>query len=130
MESAPILKIAYWLATIAAALLFAVPGAALLANVPHFVNDMARLGYPAYFLAILGAFKLLGAATILVPGLPRLKEWAYAGMIFDAVCAALSRAAIGDAPFAIILPIAIGALVLLSWALRPDRRKLADLQIT
>lgn len=129
MESKQILKTGYWLATIVAALLFAVPGAALLAKVPHFVDDMARLGYPAYFLSILGVSKLLGAATILAPRLRRLKEWAYAGMIFDAVCAAYSRAAIGDPAFPIILPIAIGAIVLVSWALRPASRKLPDPQV-
>ncbi len=120
--------IGYWLTTIGAALLFAVPGAALLGQVPHFVADMARLGYPTYVLPILGVLKLLGAATILVPGLRRLKEWAYAGMMFDAIGAALSRAAIGDPAFTVILPIAIGGLVLLSWALRPESRKLPDVK--
>ena len=67
---------AYWTFTILAALLFAVPGAALLLRVPHFTADMARLGYPVYFLTILGIWKLLGVIAILAPGLPRLKEWA------------------------------------------------------
>ena len=120
--------VAYWFTTVLTALLFAVPGAALLLKIPHFVSDMARLGYPTYFLAILGIFKLLGAAAILAPRLPRLKEWAYAGMIFDAICAALSRAAIGDAPLAMVPPLMIGALALLSWWLRPDRRKLVSPQ--
>ena len=114
----------YWLATVAAALLFAVPGSALLFGAPHFTVEMARLGYPAYFLLPFGFFKILGAVAILVPGFPRPKEWAYAGMVFDAVFAAYSRAALHDPLPQIILPLLIGALVLTSWALRPATRKL------
>lgn len=115
----------YWIPTALAALLFAVPGAALLLRVPHFTQDMAHLGYPSYFLAVLGTWKILGALVILAPGLPRLKEWAYAGMVFDATSAALSRAAMGDGAVKIIAPLAITALVLLSWRLRPASRVLA-----
>src|SRR3569833_1210576 len=115
-------EIGYWVATIATALLFAVPGAALLANVPHFSNEMARLGYPAYFLSMFGALKMIGAVAVLAPRLRRLKEWAYAGMIFDVVFAAVSHAVMGDGVFAAILPLVIGSVVLLSWALRPERR--------
>ncbi len=105
-------KPGYWIATVLIALLFAVPGAALLARVPHFVQDMTHLGYPGYFLMILGVWKVLGAATILAPRLPRLKEWAYAGMIFDATSASISRAAVGDDALKVIAPLAIAALVI------------------
>jgi len=114
----------YWIATALTALLFVVPGAALLLCVPHFTQDMAHLGYPAYFLAILGTWKILGALVILAPGLARLKEWAYAGMVFDATSAALSRAAVGDGAVKIIAPLVITLLVLLSWKLRPAGRAL------
>ncbi len=114
----------YWLATLPIAGLFAVPGTALLLRLVHFQAEMVRLGYPAYFLAPFGALKILGAAVILSPGLPRAKEWAYAGMIFDAGFAAYSRAAIGDPLPQILLPLAIASLALASWALRPDSRKL------
>jgi uncharacterized membrane protein YphA (DoxX/SURF4 family) len=109
----------YWVVTALTALLFAVPGVALLLRVPHFAEDMAHLGYPSYFLAILGTWKILGALVILVPGLPRLKEWAYAGMVFDATSAALSRAVMGDGVIKVIAPLLITTLVLLSWKLRP-----------
>jgi uncharacterized membrane protein YphA (DoxX/SURF4 family) len=114
----------YWIATVLTALLFAVPGAALLLRVPHFTQDMEHLGYPAYFLAILGTWKILGALVILAPGLARPKEWAYAGMVFDATSAALSRAAMGDGAVKIIAPLVITVLVLLSWKLRPAGRAL------
>lgn len=117
-------RVLYWLATAAAALLFAVPGTALLVGVPHFTVEMARLGYPSYFLVLFGLLKIIGALTILAPGLPRLKEWAYAGMVFDALFAAYSRGALGDPLPQIILPLVIGAVVLTSWALRPVTRKL------
>ena len=59
---------------------------------------MNHLGYPAYFASLLGAWKLLGAIVLTVPGLPRLKEWAYAGFVFDLTAAAFSHAAVGDPP--------------------------------
>jgi len=63
------LRGSYWILTVLTALLFAVPGVALLLRVPHFVQDMAHLGYPSYFLTILGIWKALGAWVILAPGM-------------------------------------------------------------
>lgn len=83
---------------------------------------MVGLGYPAYFLMILGTWKLLGALAILAPRLPRLKEWAYAGMIFDVTSAAISRLVMGDSIIKIIAPLFVAAIVLLSWWLRPAER--------
>ena len=117
-------ELGYWIATVSITALFAVPGAALLARVPHFTEDMSHLGYPGYFLAILGVWKVLGAATVLAPRLPRLKEWAYAGMIFDATSAAISRAALDDGVVKIAFPIIIAVIVITSWALRPPTRRL------
>src|SRR5882724_12904241 len=117
-------KLGYWISTALTAALFAIPGAALLAHVPHFVQDMAHLGYPNYFLWTLGVGKVLGAVTILIPGLPQLKEWAYAGMIFDTLSAAISRATVGDDAFKIVAPLAIAAVVIVSWGLRPKERTL------
>lgn len=54
-----------------------------------------ELGYPAYFVPYLGTAKLLGVIAILIPGFPRIKEWAYAGLIFDLVSATYSVAAYG-----------------------------------
>ena len=116
--------VAYWLTTVPVALLFAIPGSALLYGAPHFTLEMARLGYPSYFLILFGILKILGAIVIAVPGLPRFKEWAYAGMVFDAVFAAYSRASVHDPLLQSIFPLVIGALVLASWALRPAARKL------
>lgn len=119
-------RIAYLVSTALTALLFAVPAVALLLRVPHFAVEMGRLGYPPYFLTLLGIFKLLGAAVVALPGLPRLKEWAYAGLLFDVVGAVVSRTALGDGPMSLVPPVLIGVLLLLSWWLRPHNRKLVD----
>jgi uncharacterized membrane protein YphA (DoxX/SURF4 family) len=118
--------LAYWLTTGAAALAFAIPGIGDLARAPHFAEDMARLGYPPFFLLILGTWKVLGAAAILAPGFARLKEWAYAGMIFDLTGAAATRAFVADGAVAVIVPLAIAAVMLSSWALRPPTRRLPE----
>lgn len=116
--------IGYWVTTVLAALLFTVPGIGLLGRVPHFTEDMAHLGYPLYFLTFLGVWKVLGAVAILAPRFPRLKEWAYAGMIFDISGAVVSRAVMGDGAMKVIVPCIVGCLVVASWALRPEGRVL------
>lgn len=116
----------YWITTVLSALLFTVPGIGLLGRVSHFADDMAHLGYPLYFLTFLGLLKVLGAVAILIPGAPRVKEWAYAGMIFDLTGAVISRTVMGDGAVKVIVPFVIGCLVVTSWALRPDDRALRD----
>ncbi|ABF42576.1 conserved hypothetical protein [Candidatus Koribacter versatilis Ellin345] len=116
----------YWASTVLAALLFMVPGLGLLGRVSHFTDDMAHLGYPLYFLTFLGAWKVLGALAILAPGIPRVKEWAYAGMIFDLSGAMISRAVMGDGAVKVIVPCVVGCLVVFSWSLRPAGRLLRE----
>ena len=84
-----------------------------------------ELGYPMYFFAILGVWKVLGAIAILVPRFPRLKEWAYAGILFDLTGAAASVAAVGGYgayAFHVIAPLIIAGFAVASWALRPQSR--------
>jgi uncharacterized membrane protein YphA (DoxX/SURF4 family) len=114
----------YWAATGVAALAFAAGGVADLSGAPDVVAVMTHLGYPAYFATILGSWKLVGALAVLVPGFPRLKEWAYAGMAFDLTGAAASHAVVGDGVVKVAIPLALVALVTASWALRPASRKL------
>jgi len=116
----------YWTATLLTAIAFAVPGVLNLIHAPHMAEDMAHLGYPPYFLTIFGAWKVLGAIAVLLPRSPRLKEWAYAGMIFDLTGAAASRAALGDRAVMILVPLLIAGVVTASWALRPAARRLAS----
>jgi hypothetical protein len=114
----------YWTFTALAAVAFVVPGIGNLVRVPHMAQDIAHLGYPLYFMTILGTWKVLGAAVVLAPRLPRLKEWAYAGMIFDLTGAAASRTAKGDGVSMVIVPLVIAGVVVASWALRPSGRTL------
>lgn len=116
--------VSYWIATSLTALLFTVPGIGLVSHAPHFTQDMGSLGYPLYFLTFLGVWKILGAIAILLPGFPRLKEWAYAGMTFDICGAVVSRAVSGSGSIMVLVPLVVGGLMLVSWALRPDSRKL------
>ena len=88
------------------------------------VDGMHALGYPTYFLTILGIWKVLGAIAMLVPRFPRLKEWAYAGIFFDLTGAAASWAAVGGPgeAFHIIAPLIIAGFTVASWTLRPASR--------
>ena len=62
---------------------------------PHVTDVLISLGYPVYVLAILGVWKIPGAITLVVPGLLRLKEWAYAGIVFELSAGAVSHAICG-----------------------------------
>src|SRR5437899_10213135 len=118
-------SIAFWTTTILGPASFVIGGVLELQRGPEVVATLNHLGYPVYFAAILGAWKLLGAIVIAAPGLRRVKEWAYAGFVFDLTAAAVSRAAVGDSAGDIVAPLVFLALVLASWALRPPSRMLA-----
>jgi uncharacterized membrane protein YphA (DoxX/SURF4 family) len=115
----------YWVTTILGPASFVMGGVIQLTHAPEVATTLNHLGYPLYFATILGIWKILGAVTTVVPGLPRLKEWAYAGFVFDLTAAAASHAYAGDALSDIIAPLVFLVPVLLSWALRPDGRRLA-----
>jgi hypothetical protein len=123
--------IAYWTTTILVALPIGSGGIAQMAQfhaAPHGVVPV--LGYPMYFFAILGFWKLVGAIAILAPHFPRLKEWAYAGIFFDLTGAAASCAAVGGYgvyAFHILAPLFIAGLTVASWALRPQSRTIGTL---
>jgi uncharacterized membrane protein YphA (DoxX/SURF4 family) len=125
MKTSRIKNIAFWTATILGPSSFVIGGVINLTGGEQAVAALNHLGYPAYFASLLGVWKLLGAIVITVPGLPRLKEWAYAGFVFNLSAAAFSHAALGDPAGNIIGPLVFLALVLTSWALRPASRKLA-----
>lgn len=88
---------------------------------PTVVEVVTNLGYPVYVLVILGIWKIPGAITLVVPGFLRLKEWAYAGLVFELSGAAGSQAIRGQ-PKDIIAPLVLLALAPFFWALRPPHR--------
>jgi hypothetical protein len=118
--------IGYWTTTGLLAFAFAAGGAFDVSGAPAVTATIAHLGYPAFFGALLGTWKLLGAAAVLAPRMPRVKEWAYAGMFFDLSSAAISHAAAGDDVGKVITPIVLLGLVVASWALRPESRMLRN----
>src|SRR5262245_21674508 len=119
-------NIAYWTTTILGPASFVIGGVLNLSQSAQVATAMNHLGYPLYFASILGAWKLAGALVTVIPGTPRLKEWAYAGFFFDLTAAALSHAAVRDGAGDVVAPLVFLALVLASWALRPAGRKLAS----
>ena len=109
--------LAYWVTTGIIAAEFAFGGVLDVLQLPPLFEMLKRLGYPGYFAVILGVWKLLGAAAVLAPRLPRLEEWAYAGMFFTMTGAGAS----------LVAPILFTGFVVASWALRsvtPPRRPL------
>ena len=116
---------AFWTTTIMGPTSFVIGGLLNLSHAEQAAVTMQHLGYPLYFASILGFWKLAGAIAITVPGLPRLKEWAYAGFFFNLTAAAISHAAVGDSALDVIAPLFFLALVVASWALRPASRRLA-----
>jgi uncharacterized membrane protein YphA (DoxX/SURF4 family) len=119
--------IAYWITTALLGLAFAAGGFMDLSRGPEVLEGLAKLGYPAYLASILGVWKLLAAPAVLLPGLPRLKEWAYAGMFFDLTGAAASHAAVSDPAANVITPLVLAVLLVASWKLRPASRVLGTL---
>ena len=116
--------VGYWICTALVAFSFLSGGIVDVIKAPQALEGMTRLGYPPYFMVILGVWKVLGAIVILLPGFALVKEWAYAGMIFDLTGAAASHLSMGDGLGAAVIPLVLTALVAGSWALRPPSRRL------
>jgi DoxX-like family len=87
-------KIIYWIATLWLALGMLSTGIVQLIKMKEEVDVMTHLGYPAYFLTILGVWKILGVTSILIPKFPVVKEWAYAGFFFAMSGAVISHSII------------------------------------
>jgi uncharacterized membrane protein YphA (DoxX/SURF4 family) len=116
-------KIIYWVATLWLALGMTSTGIVQILQIKEEVDMMAHLGYPLYFLILLGVWKLLGVIAILIPKFPLLKEWAYAGFFFAMSGAVFSHFASGDVGKEYFGPILLLILTVLSWYFRPADRK-------
>jgi hypothetical protein len=117
-------KIIYWIATIWLALGMVSTGVVQLLKMKEEVSMMEHIGYPAYFLTILGVWKILGTVAVLMPKSPLLKEWAYAGFFFAMSGAVFSHLAVGDGPKEFFGPVLLLILTIVSWYFRPLDRKL------
>ena len=117
-------KIIYWVATIWLALGMVSTAIVQLFKVKEKIDFILHLGFPAYFLTILGVWKILGVVTVLIPKLPLLKEWAYAGFFFAMSGAAFSHIASGSSLNEILPSLLLLALTAVSWYFRPADRKI------
>lgn len=116
-------KIIYWVATIWLALGMSSTGIVQLIKMKEEVAVINQLGYPIYFLTILGIWKILGVIAVLIPKFPLLKEWAYAGFFFAMSGAVFSHLAVGNGGKDFFGPILLLILTALSWYFRPADRK-------
>ncbi|MFC5527910.1 DoxX family protein [Cohnella yongneupensis] len=114
----------YWIITIISAGLLFMGGLLFLAHGEGQVEEFKELGFPTYFLTLLGIGRILGAIVIVIPRFPRLKEWAYAGFVIDLISASSSHMYAGHEMFEIVFPLIGLVMVLASWVLRPPSRKL------
>jgi DoxX-like family len=122
-------KIIYWIATAWLALGMLSTGIVQLLKVDEEVDMMTRLGYPVYFLTIIGVWKILGVVAVLLPAgrqvfLNLIREWAYAGFFMAMSGAVISHLASGDEAKEIFGPTLLLALTVVSWYFRPADRKL------
>ena len=117
-------RVAYWVCTGLVVFFIGSGGLAYVMRVPDVVAGVVALGFPVYFIVLLGVWKVLGSIAILVPRFPLIKEWAYAGIMIDLTGAAVASMATGGAWWHTAAPLVIAGLVVASWALRPESRRL------
>ena len=117
----------YWIPTALVCLAMIADGLANLLHLEAAERGLLALGYPAYFGTLIGAWKILGGVALLAPGRPRLKEWAYAGIVFDLTGALFSHLAAGDPAVKCLGATVYLALTITSWAMRPPSRVLGTL---
>jgi uncharacterized membrane protein YphA (DoxX/SURF4 family) len=115
--------IAYWGAT---ALITSVPllaAFAYLTSAPQAIENFRHVGYPQQLRVLLGIAKLAGSIVLLLPRLPKLKEWAYAGFMFMWIAATVAHYLAGDRPL-FLLPVTLIAALAISYTTRPSTRRL------
>jgi hypothetical protein len=120
-------KIIYWIATIWLAFGMLSTGIVQLVKLKEEVEMMIHLGYPVYFLTILGVWKIVGVVAVLIPKFPLLKEWTYAGFFFAMSGAVFSHLAVGDGGKELFGPLLLIVLTVVSWYFRPVGRKTASI---
>lgn len=126
-------KIIYWVGTVWLALGLSATGIQQLmkvqleeAQAPPGVYGIKELGYPVYFLAIIGVWKILGAIALIIPKIPLVKEWAYAGIVFFLTGAIFSHLAVGHSAKELFPAGLLLILTGLSWYFRSANRKIVS----
>src|SRR5215469_5193692 len=117
-------KIIYWVSTGFVALSGIMAAFAYLSGNPQAVEGFARVGYPQQLRILLGIAKPLGAAALLIPGWPRLKEWAYAGFTFAWIAAVPAHYLVHETSSAITVLVLL-VILIVSYFTRPESRRVA-----
>lgn len=107
------LRISYWIVTGLLAAFMVLGAVTDILKGPDVVAFFKHLGYPGYFPQLIGTLKILGIIAILLPGYPKLREWAYAGLTFDVTGALSSHLLNGDGP-SVYFPALLGILLVIS----------------
>ena len=115
-------KVIYWIVTGLLAAMSAFAAVSYLTGNSQAVQGFAHVGYPQQLRILLGIAKLLGAIVLVAPGLPKLKEWAYAGFTFAWIAAFVAHYLAKDGPKAFI-PLVLLVFLAVSYVTRPASRK-------
>ncbi|MNK21907.1 hypothetical protein D3C87_401750 [compost metagenome] len=122
------IQIAYWIITACTLIGFLLSAVNELIRSPEtLISTTQLLGYPAYFLTLLGVAKIIGILVLVIPKYFRLKEWAYAGFTIDCISAFWSEMAVGN-PKGSIKSIVVFLFVMLSYYLLRKMQKGVELQ--
>ena len=121
-------KIIYWVSTIFLSIGMLAGGIQQMLQTGGYNEIVTKLGYPLYFLSIIGTWKIFGVISILVPKKPLLKEWAYAGFFFAMSGAFISHLAVGQAFVEAVPSLILMTVIVISWYFRPADRKIKELQ--
>jgi DoxX-like family len=115
-------KITYWVSTVLVAVSSFFAAFAYLSGSPQAVQGFAHVGYPQQLRIILGIAKPLGGIVLLVPGIVRIKEWAYSGFAIAWICAFIAHRLAGDGSTA-FAPLVLLVLLVISYLTRPANRQ-------
>ena len=115
-------KITYWVSTGALAAMALMAGFMYLSGNPQAVQGFAHVGYPQQLRIILGIAKLLGGITLVVPGVLKLKEWAYAGFTFAWISACVAHYLAKDGS-TVFMPLVLLVILAVSYVTRPASRQ-------
>jgi uncharacterized membrane protein YphA (DoxX/SURF4 family) len=124
MQASKIRVVAYWVLTGIIAFEMIAGSCWDLLNIEYVNVILKHLGYPSYLHTVIGIWKLPCGLALLAPAFPRLKEWAYAGAVFNYWGATSSHFLAGDGPDRWVGPAVLAGFTLASWALRPAARRL------
>lgn len=115
-------KVIYWGSTGLLAVMSLFAAFSYLTGAPQAVTGFAHVGYPQQLRVILGIAKLAGAITLVAPGFPTLKEWAYAGFTFSWIAAFFAHYIAGDGPEA-FFPLVLLVILGVSYMTRPGAHR-------